>query len=118
MPIKFHKKKVGLVRGIAQAKNGGKLFCEEKFHAANGKAQAGTQGALHFSFSVGGGFGGGFLLVFPGSHYGPFTFPSGSQYVPQVLNVFPNMFSIAPHINPYALANVVLLSHIYGKISN
>jgi hypothetical protein len=24
-------------------------------------------------------------------------FPSGSQYVPQVLNVFLNMFSITPH---------------------
>jgi hypothetical protein len=36
------------VRGIAQAKNGGELFSEEKFHAANGKAQARTQGALHF----------------------------------------------------------------------
>jgi len=24
----------------------------------------------------------------------------GSQYVPQVLNVFPNMFSIAPHFHP------------------
>jgi hypothetical protein len=41
---------------IAQAKNGGELFWEEKFHAANGKAQAHTQGALHFFLlSLGGG---------------------------------------------------------------
>jgi hypothetical protein len=31
-----------------QAKNGDELFWDEKFHAANGKAQACTQGALHF----------------------------------------------------------------------
>jgi len=42
-------KKVGLGRGIAEGKNGDELFWEEKFHAANGKAQACTQGALHFS---------------------------------------------------------------------
>jgi len=30
----------------------------------------------------------------------PNKFPSGSQYVSQVLNVFPNMFSIAPHLEP------------------
>jgi hypothetical protein len=33
---------------LAQAKNGDELFWEEKFHAANGKAQASTQGALLF----------------------------------------------------------------------
>jgi hypothetical protein len=33
---------------LAQAKNGKELFWEEKFHAANGKAQACTQGALLF----------------------------------------------------------------------
>jgi len=50
------EKKDGLVKGIAQAKNGGELFWEEKFHAANGKAQAHTQGALHFFLlSLGGG---------------------------------------------------------------
>jgi hypothetical protein len=42
------QKKVGLVRCIAQAKNGGELFWDQKFHAAIGKAQACTQGALHF----------------------------------------------------------------------
>jgi hypothetical protein len=31
---------------LAQAKKGDELFWEEKFHAANGKAQACTQGAL------------------------------------------------------------------------
>jgi hypothetical protein len=33
---------------LAQAKNADQLFWEEKFHAANGKAQASTQGALFF----------------------------------------------------------------------
>jgi len=33
---------------LAQAKNGDQVFWEEKFHAANGKAQACTQGALLF----------------------------------------------------------------------
>jgi hypothetical protein len=71
------QKKVGLVRGIAQAKNGGELFWEEKFHAANGKAQACTQGALHFFLLSGGGAGLGedffqFSLV-------PTIFPFSSQ---------------------------------------
>jgi len=30
------------LNGVAQAKNGGELFWEEKIHAANGKAQAHT----------------------------------------------------------------------------
>jgi len=33
---------------LGQAKNGDELFWEEKFHAANWKAQACTQGALLF----------------------------------------------------------------------
>jgi hypothetical protein len=36
--------------------------------------------------SSNGGGGGGFLL-----------FPSSSHNVPQILNMFPNMFPIAPH---------------------
>jgi hypothetical protein len=44
------------------------------------------------------------FFVFPWfpmcSHYVPFKFPSGCEYVPQVPNVFPNMFSIAPHLYP------------------
>jgi hypothetical protein len=35
---------------LVQAKNGDELFWEEKFHAANGKAQACNQGALGFFF--------------------------------------------------------------------
>jgi hypothetical protein len=59
------------VRGKGQAKNGDKLFWEEKFHATNGKAQAHTECALHFFLlSLGGGaFRGGYFLVFLGSHY-------------------------------------------------
>jgi hypothetical protein len=33
---------------LAHAKNGDEVFWKEKFHAANGKAQACTQGALLF----------------------------------------------------------------------
>jgi hypothetical protein len=58
---------------LVQAKNGDELFWEEKFHAANGKAQACNQGALGFffllSFGGVGGEGGGFsfsiFLWFP-----------------------------------------------------
>jgi hypothetical protein len=35
-----------------------------------------------------------------------------SQHVSQVLNVFPNVFPIAPHFVPYALPNIVLLEPI------
>jgi hypothetical protein len=59
------------VRGKGQAKKGGKLFWEEKFYAANGKAKAHTECALHFFLLSlgGGGFGGGYFSVFPGSHH-------------------------------------------------
>jgi hypothetical protein len=45
---------------LSQAKNGDQVFWEEKFHAANGKAQACTQGALLFfllCFGILGGWG-------------------------------------------------------------
>ncbi len=45
------------MRGKGQAKNGDKLFWEEKFHAANGKAQAHTECALHFFLLSLGGAG-------------------------------------------------------------
>jgi hypothetical protein len=47
---------------LAHAKNGDEIFWKEKFHVANGKAQACIQGALFFfllCFGVGGGGGGG-----------------------------------------------------------
>jgi hypothetical protein len=56
-PIKFNKKKVGLVKVKGQDKNSDKLFWEEKFHAANGKAQAHTECALHFFLLSFGGRG-------------------------------------------------------------
>jgi hypothetical protein len=68
---------------LAQAKNGEKLFWEEKFHTANGKAQACTQGVLPLVWVEGEGF----FLMFPWfsmcSHYVPFKFPMGSHQVPQ-----------------------------------
>jgi hypothetical protein len=84
---------------LAHAKNGDEVFWEEKFHAANGKAQACTQGALLFFLLCFGGWGGAggaggaggggerFFFIFTRfpmcSHYVPFKFPMGSQYFPQ-----------------------------------
>jgi len=87
------------VRGIPQAKNGGELFWEEKFHAANEKAQARTQGALHFFLlsGEGAGFGGGFFKVFPGSHHVPFWFSISSH---QVFNMFPKFSMYSPTCSP------------------
>ncbi len=83
---------------LAQAKNGDKLFWEEKFHAANEKTQACTEGAF-FPFKFGGGerFVFNFLWFPMCSHHVPFEFAIGSH---QVLNIFPNMFSIAPRFYP------------------
>jgi hypothetical protein len=36
----------------------------------------------------------------------------GSQCVPQVVNVFHNMFPIEPHFSPYLLPNFVSLANI------
>ncbi len=42
------------MRGKGRAKNGDEIFWEEKFPAANGKAQAHAKGALHLSVWGGG----------------------------------------------------------------
>jgi hypothetical protein len=73
------------------------------------RAQACTQGALHFFLLSLGVWGwGGFFPILPWfsmcSHHVPNEFSSGFQYVPQVPNVFPNMFSIAPHFYPICFA--------------
>jgi hypothetical protein len=59
------------VKGKGQAKNDDKLFWEEKFHAANGNAQAHTECVLHFFLLSlgGGGFRERYFSIFPGSHY-------------------------------------------------
>ncbi len=98
---------------LAQAKNGDQVFGKEKFHAANGKAQACSQGALIFFFFCF-GVGGEFLfifLIFPMClHYVPVKFPMGSEYVPRFRNVplSPYHLSFIPH----ALENGVLPSPI------
>jgi len=104
---------------LAQAKNGDQVFWEEKFHAANGKAQACTQGALLFFLLCFGEGGGGryFFVIFPGfpmcSQYVPFKFPMVSHDVPQFCNVFHNMCSKAPHFYPnMPWKNGVLLSPV------
>jgi hypothetical protein len=85
---------------LAQARNGEELFWEEKFHAANGKAQACTQGALlFFLLSLGGGAGKDFFSPLVSN-----VFPLCSLQIPnmfpQVPNVFPNMFVVATHFYP------------------
>jgi hypothetical protein len=75
------------------------MVSEEKFHGANGKAQACTQGAL-LLFLLSWGREEVFFKFSPGSQFVPIIFPLSSQYVPQVPHVFPNMFSIAPHFYP------------------
>jgi hypothetical protein len=95
-----------LQEALAQAKNGDKFFWEEKFRGANGNAQACTQRALFcFLLSLGGGKAKDIIFsIFPWfqmcSHNVPFKFSTGSHHV---LNVFPNMFSVAPHFLSHML---------------
>ncbi len=95
---------------LAQAKYG-ELFWEDKFHAANGKAQPCTQGALHFFFlSLGEGVGRRiFFSFFPGSQCVVTKFPSSSHWVPNGFRKFPmcspNIFSMAPHLYPICFVN-------------
>jgi hypothetical protein len=84
-----------------------KLFWEEKFHAPNGKAPKHTLKVPCFFFFFPFKFGEWerFFSFFPGSqcvcsHYVLNGFSSHSQYIPQVLNEFPNMFSTTPHFYP------------------
>jgi hypothetical protein len=64
---------------LGHAKNSDKLVWEEKFHAANGKAQASTQGAfLFFLLSFGEGR---IFFVFPWFQCVPTMFPLSSQWV-------------------------------------
>jgi hypothetical protein len=81
---------------LAQAKNGDELF-SKKFHAANGKAQTCSQGAL-ISFLLRGGGGRGF------------KFSMGSYQVP---NMFLNMLSIAPHFLSHMLRQMLSSFHLY-----
>jgi hypothetical protein len=98
---------------LAHAKNGDEVFCEEKFHAANVKAQACTQGALLFFLLCFGGVGGAggrdFFSFFPASQCVRTMFLSSSQ---SVLNVSPTFFPYLLTFIPYALENGVLLSPI------
>jgi hypothetical protein len=84
---------------LVEAKNGDKLYRKKKLHAANGKAQ------IAFMVPWGGGGAGAGNFV----HFSlvPNVFPLSSQwvltcsqYVPQIRNVFLNIFSIAPHFYP------------------
>ncbi len=95
---------------LAHAKNGDEVFWEEKFHVADGKAQACTQGALFFFFLCF-GVGGGrriFFSFFPISQCVRTMFLSSSQWVP---NIFRNIFSIPPHF--YMPWKMVSSFHLY-----
>ncbi len=95
-----------LCRGVlAQAKNGNELFWEEKFHAAKWEGPSmHSRRPAFFPFKFGWGRVEDYYFFFPCfplcSQYVPFKFSMGSQYVPQVPNVFPNIFSIPPHFYP------------------
>jgi len=96
---------------LAHAKNGDEVFWKEKFHVANGKAQACTQGALFFFFLCFGVRWGGkkdFFSFFPTSQCVRIMFLSSSQWVP---NIFPNTFSIPPHF--YMPSKMVSSFHLY-----
>jgi hypothetical protein len=92
-------KKVGcsLQGTLAHAKNGDEVFWKEKFHAANGKAQACIQGALlFFPFMFWGGGERDFFSIFLASQCVRTMFLSSSQCVP-------NIFSIPLHFYPICL---------------
>jgi hypothetical protein len=96
---------------LAHAKNGDEVFWKEKFHVANGKAQACTQGALFFfllCFAVG-GRGKIFFSFFLTSQCVCTMFLSNSQWVP---NIFPNIFSIPFHF--YMPWKMVSSFHLYN----
>jgi len=76
---------------LAHGKNGDELFWKDKFHVANGKAQAWTQGALPFSLLSMGGGGGRIFFHFP---LVPNMFPPCSL---KVLNGFPLGSQNVPH---------------------
>ncbi len=86
---------------LTHAKNGDEVFWKEKFHAANGKAQACIQGALSFFFLCFGVGGGGGKIFF---HFS------------RLLNVFalcsfqvPNGFPIfSPTFSPYLFTFICL----------
>ncbi len=55
-----------------------------------------------------------FFSFFSRSQCVPFKFSMGSQYVAQVPNVFPNIFSIASHFNPICFGKLLSSFHPYG----
>jgi hypothetical protein len=67
----FHTVPTSLTQPLAQAKNGDEQFWKERFHAANGKAEACTQRCLDFfSFKFWGG-----LRIFIVFSFPPDMFP-------------------------------------------
>jgi hypothetical protein len=84
------------VKGINLGQRWWQTLYEEKFHVADGKAEACTQGALFFFLLSFGGQRKDYFSFFLGSQCVSTMFllssqwvPLGSQYVPQVPNVFP-----------------------------
>jgi len=111
-------------RCISPPKNGDELFWEEKFHAANGKAQAFTQGAL-LSCLLGFEREGRNLLYLPQvpkvfplcSLQVPNRFTSGSKCVPQVLSELTKhvLQSTSSHFYPMCLGQLLSSFHLYRR---
>jgi hypothetical protein len=55
-----------------------------------------------------------FFSFFSRSQCVPLKFSMDSQYVTQVPNVFPNIFSIASHFNPICFGKLLSFFHPYG----
>ncbi len=111
---------------LGQAKNGDELFWEEKFHAANGKAQRCTQGALLFPFKsfFWEGRAEDFFSYFPGSQCVLTMFPLSSQWVPirfplgshQVPIRFPLGSPSSQCVPQHVLHNTSLLCHMLWQM--
>ncbi len=81
-------------------------FGKRKFMQPMGRPKHALKVPCFFSFQVLGQGEGLIFFIFP-------WFPSGSHYVPQVPNEFPNMFSIAPHFYPIMLWQMLSSFQLY-----
>ncbi len=102
---------------LVQAKNGNKQSRNIEISCTQWEGSACTQSALiyfSFKFWVGGPPGGLFFLLSFVPNMFFFKFPMGSQYVPQVTNVFPKgVPKQHKALIPYILPKVLPFSPIY-----
>ncbi len=97
--------RVFFARGVSPGQKRWPSFLGREIWCNQGDKHALKVPCFFFPFMFGGGEE---FFIFPSfpmcSHYVPFKFLKGSQYVPQSCNVFPNMFSTPPHLYPICLA--------------